>query len=333
MEVLWHTAEAERLIGIAMRRCYTSKPLQEIMEEVSAEYGAYLTCSAYQRMEFDVYEHVRISGLMTASPEELLSLLLRFRYLDVTRLDRETWLVSFNLRTALEAMLAGVNGFSEVVQSVAPNLHKAVGGHPLPPRPAGLETKQRAGTEAGVQMKVEVIQALTPHILNDALRSHGYRQIDSKQELAKHCFVTLSIEGISRVCSHQLVRHRPVSFSQESQRFSAAVEEDFVVPDSIAANTTAREVALTLFAHARQCYAKLRELGIKKEDARFVLPMAISTKLMMTVQSRYLNHILFYRSSASSVGLKAQWEIRRLSDKILTLVSELMPDLFSELTP
>jgi len=331
VKVLWYTKEAERMIGMAMRRCYTTKPIELIEEEVTSEYGAYLSASAYHRMEFDVYEHVRILALVELSAEALLNLLLRYRYLDATPLGKETWLISFNLRTAVEAALAGEVEFQRVVEGVAPTVFKCIKGWPPPPRPAPPEVKRPV--QASQEPKVVILQAFTPQDLRKILQDHGFEPIPLGDDLAKHCFVTLAIEGISRVCSHQLVRHRPVSFSQESQRFSAAVDEDFIIPETINANQSAKELTLRLFGQAKECYAKLRELGIKKEDARFVLPSAISTKLLMTVQTKYLRHILFYRSSATDVGLKAQWEIRQLSDRILSLMRQIMPDLFFQLAP
>jgi thymidylate synthase (FAD) len=331
MKIVWHTKEAERIIGIAMRRCYTTKPIELIEEEVTPEYGAYLSASAYQRMEFDVYEHVRITVLADLSADDLLSLLLKYRYLDATPLTKESWLISFNLRTAVEAAMSGDTEFQKITESVAPTISNCIKGQSPPPRPTPPEVKQ--SVQVSQEPKVVILQAFTPLDLKRALLNYGLELSAQGDELARHCFVTFAIEGISRVCSHQLVRHRPVSFSQESQRFSAAVEEDFIMPDTISMNQSAKELTLRLFRQAKECYARLRELGIKKEDARFVLPMAISTKLLMTVQIKYLKHILFYRSSVTSIGLKAQWEIRRLSDKMLSLMKQIMPDLFSQLAP
>ncbi len=122
----------------------------------------------------------------------------------------------------------------------------------------------------------------------------------------EHIGFTFAIEGISRACSHQLVRHRIANFSQQSQRYVSA-GKDFVMPDSIRSNENAIKIFSTFIFEAGKVYNKLVELGIPKEDARFVLPNATQTKIVMTMNFRELYQVCQIR-----LCTRAQWEIREL---------------------
>lgn len=120
----------------------------------------------------------------------------------------------------------------------------------------------------------------------------------------EHASVTFRIEGISRACSHQIVRHRLASYSQSSQRYVKGVP-DSVVPPSI----LSRECAIEAFTEADYAcmvaYEKLLSLGIPAEDARYILPNASETTLVSTMNLRELFHFLDLRTDKH-----AQWEIR-----------------------
>jgi thymidylate synthase (FAD) len=322
LKPLWHTPEPERLIGVAMRRCYTTHPIETILQEVSREYGEYLVASAYERSEYDVYEHVRILCLAEGSEREVLHTLLRHRYIEATPLG-DGWLFSFNLRTAVEGARLGDEDFNLVVKQVCPIIASMLRGGRRPERPPREEVKP---VQPSASIRTIVLRCLTPKMLSELLLKNGLPAVPA-EEAARHCYLTFEIEGISRVCSHQLVRHRPASYSQESQRFSAAVEEPFIIPETIRRNDQALSVSQASLNLARETYARLRELGVKKEDARFVLPLATGTKLMMTLSARYLRHIAFFRSSYSPVGEKAQWEIRAVVDAMAREAMSLMPEI------
>ena len=322
LDVLWYTDEPEKKIGVAMRRCYTTYPIETIQEEVSREYGEYLVAAAYERYEFDVYEHVRMLCVAKASEREMLDTILNHRYVEATALDQK-WLLSLNLRTALEAARAGEEAFSHAVHEVCPRVARMVEGGKKPDRPSRREV---APQEFPPSPRVSVLQSLTPRMIAGFLSEQGYPR-PAVEELAQHCFFTFEAEGISRVATHQLVRHRPAAYSQESQRFSAAVHEEFILPDTIRENSEALAVATSALNSARGAYERLRGLGIRKEDARFMLPLGTGTKLMMTITARYLRHITFFRSSSSPIGEKAQWEIRAIADQMLSKARELMPEI------
>lgn len=146
----------------------------------------------------------------------------------------------------------------------------------------------------------------------------------------EHVSFTFGVEGISRACSHQLVRHRLASYSQQSQRYVTFSDDEFpqVVPDSIA-HIPARQ---TLFDEAMlACASAYRALvadGVPAEDARFVLPNAAETKIIVTMNARELRHFFELRCCE-----RAQWEIRVMAIEMLRLVKPLAPTLFADAGP
>lgn len=142
----------------------------------------------------------------------------------------------------------------------------------------------------------------------------------------EHISFTFAIEGISRACSHQLVRHRIASFSQQSQRYVALDKKRvrFVVPPLVKKNKTMYQGFVQALEKAYDTYEQLLNLGMKPEDARFLLPQAIETKLVMTMNARSLLNFFQER-----LCRRAQWEIHLLAQKMLKLVQPLAPQLFS----
>lgn len=145
----------------------------------------------------------------------------------------------------------------------------------------------------------------------------------------EHASFTFGIEGISRACSHQLVRHRIASYSQQSQRYVTAKERfEAVTPPGIAArpDLAARFAALMDGCHA--VYRELVDAGIPAEDARFVLPNAAATKLVMTMNARELRHFFALRCCR-----RAQWEIRAMAVEMLRACKQVAPILFADAGP
>ena len=181
----------------------------------------------------------------------------------------------------------------------------------------------------------------------------------------EHVTFTFGIEGISRACSHQLVRHRIASYSQQSQRYVDGENFDFVVPPEIQKN----EKALTIYEKAIETSAKAYKevrnslvvgyisdfLGksqdgtneeimerfkktdkkhysafLKKanEDARFILPNASTTKIICTFNARSLQNFFTLRCCN-----RAQWEIREVADQMLALCKQVAPTLFKNAGP
>ena len=144
----------------------------------------------------------------------------------------------------------------------------------------------------------------------------------------EHASFTFAVDGLSRVASHQLVRHRIASFSQQSQRYVTMSEVEMVVPPAIAGSAAMTDVFLKASECAHDAYRRLVEMGAPKEDARYILPHGWCTKLVMTMNARELHHFFALR-----LCRRAQWEIRDLARKMLALVREAAPLLFETAGP
>ena len=139
----------------------------------------------------------------------------------------------------------------------------------------------------------------------------------------EHVSFTFGIEGVSRVLTHQLVRHRIASYDQQSQRYVAAHGFQYITPPTIEANPAAKERFDKLLADIRSAYDDLVEMGIPKEDARYVLANAAETKILVTMNARTLLHFFNLRCCN-----RAQWEIRDMAYKMLAEVKKVAPTLF-----
>lgn len=138
----------------------------------------------------------------------------------------------------------------------------------------------------------------------------------------EHCSATFLVEGISRPCSQQLERHRIASYTQESQRYVNAGNAEFVFPKSIEDNVVTSDAYYNLISRSKAIYKYLISKGVKPEDARFVLPQAVTTKLMFTINFRSLRNLFKLR-----LDPHAQWEIRELATKIYELLMQAEPRL------
>jgi len=146
----------------------------------------------------------------------------------------------------------------------------------------------------------------------------------------EHASFTFAIEGISRACSHQLVRHRIASYSQQSQRYVDLSQKPlpYIIPLDIKNDPKAKRIFLRGLEKVEFVYQRLVNLGVKKEDARFILPNATETKIVVTMNARELHN--FFRLRCCN---RAQWEIRALAWKMLGLVKKVAPDLFKSAGP
>ena len=144
----------------------------------------------------------------------------------------------------------------------------------------------------------------------------------------EHVTFTFGIEGVSRALTHQLVRHRIASFSQQSQRYVDGGKFGFVIPPSIEDNPNLKEAYIKHMQEAENFYQALTANGVEKEDARFVLPNACDTKIIVTMNVRSLYNFFQHRCCN-----RAQWEIRRLAWAMLRLCQEVAPTLFENAGP
>lgn len=142
----------------------------------------------------------------------------------------------------------------------------------------------------------------------------------------EHAEFTFSVDGISRALSHQLVRHRIASYSQESQRYVDYMklrELSYIMPPKIAENPEALELFQQAMRHTIQAYREMLNRGIPPEDARYVFPNAVETKLVLSFNARSLFNFFEQRCC-----IKAQWEIRFLSLAMLAEVRKVAPHIF-----
>lgn len=152
----------------------------------------------------------------------------------------------------------------------------------------------------------------------------------------EHASFTFVVEGISRACSHQLVRHRLASYSQQSQRYVNEKEFDYLIPPSIKEDEEMRVLFERTMKDIQQSYSYFAEKLVQKgysiesarEDARFVLPNATETKIMITMNARELLH--FFRQRLCN---RAQWEIRTMALAMLKLVKPIAPTIFRNSGP
>ncbi len=146
------------------------------------------------------------------------------------------------------------------------------------------------------------------------------------EAMMDHVVYMFEVEDCSRVTTHQLVRHRAVSYDQESQRFSAATREGVVTPPSVQSNEAAYKAYDDALKAVYSAYEKMVSVGVPKEDARYILPSAIKTKLVMTLNARSLMHLVWQRTA-----LQAQWEIRELAATLHRLAQEATPELWAKI--
>lgn len=140
------------------------------------------------------------------------------------------------------------------------------------------------------------------------LVEHLYK--NGHHSVFEHIYFTFKIEGISRACSHQLVRHRHCSFTQRSQRYCSEDGFEYVTPPTMSDSTMMCDIE-----DITDWYRYYQDKGVPNEDARYILPNACTTELYLSCNLRELIHIANER-----LCTKAQWEIRELIKEMVSLV-------------
>lgn len=152
----------------------------------------------------------------------------------------------------------------------------------------------------------------------------------------EHASFTFAIEGISRACSHQLVRHRIASYSQQSQRYVRLDNMQYIIPPSVESIPSAKESYIRAMDRAQEEYQNLVDLLIAAgknekeaiEDARYVFPNACETKIVVTMNARSLLNFFSKRCCE-----RAQWEIKELAYEMLKECKKVAPILFANSGP
>jgi thymidylate synthase (FAD) len=142
--------------------------------------------------------------------------------------------------------------------------------------------------------------------------------------VVEHAYFTFAISGVSRALTHQLVRHRIASYSQQSQRY-VEQEMNYIIPPSIKKNF--KEEYEEMMEKIWDFYEKLKE-HVPVEDARYVLPNAACSRIVVSMNARSLLNFFELRCC-----LHAQWEIRKLAWKMLHLVRKVAPTIFEKAGP
>ncbi|MCG3108727.1 Flavin-dependent thymidylate synthase [Metallosphaera sp. J1] len=196
-----------------------------------------------------------------------------------------------------------------MISKVLPFKVKLVAYNPQGERVVAIAAKMsrsRHGWDHHVDMPQEEVETW----IRDSI-IHGYWSV------LEHSVYTFSVEGISRVASHQLVRHRIASYTQMSHRFAKPKDEFYrpVVPPSFKDSSA--------FEKVYQEYLHALESGVPEEDARYVLPNGVNTNLVVTMNARELYNFFGLRLCS-----RAQWEIRAVAWLMLDEVKKVHPLLF-----
>jgi thymidylate synthase ThyX len=289
----------------------------------------------------DIIEHVVVTLRVTNSVEPLYWR-TRNRHCEVTDVGANTWIVSGNTRVWLDFFRHGIALEAlPMLKAVAPSVFAEFEIEDL--RLGDWEI-ERLGDSAQTGRPISNLQSPISQSLNLPISQSllpaqlgpmrvtllGYTRplLDDPAWLVDHGAATLFFEGISRTCTHQLVRHRLASFSQESQRYVELSKGGWqaIIPPAVADNAAAMAELSEFWRIAEEKYARLRELGIRKEDARFLLPNAAETRIVTTMNFAAWQHFLWLRA----VDKAAQWEIRALGQEVLKMLYAIAPAVFAE---
>lgn len=138
----------------------------------------------------------------------------------------------------------------------------------------------------------------------------------------EHAYATFRINGVSRAMTHQLVRHRLCAFSQQSQRYVKEDQFDFVYPPAVL-EMQKRVEFFEDMQSIQAMYNKWKGYGLRNEDARFVLPNACCSEIVISANFREWRHIFEVRCDSH-----AQWEIRKAMLTCLMYLNKEAPNVF-----
>lgn len=193
-------------------------------------------------------------------------------------------------------------------------------------------------------MQVELM-AITPNaeeVIEDACRTcylsfHRKNPPESTRELIakilekghhsvlEHASATFRVLGASRVFTHEIVRHRFVSPSQQSQRYVSESKAEVIVPPSVAAVPEAQQEFERIVTAAKETYRKLVAAGVPKEDARYILPGGTASEIVLSANFREWRHVFEVRCHP-----RAHWEIRRVCLEMLRILQHESPIVFGD---
>lgn len=145
----------------------------------------------------------------------------------------------------------------------------------------------------------------------------------------EHIYFTFAVEGVSRALTHQLVRHRLASYNQQSQRYvKFHGNYEYVVPPAVKNNPQIIPKFTALIEQIHNFYEEMLESGVEAEDARYILPNASETKIIVSMNGRELLHFFTVRCCN-----RAQWEIKELATGMLKNIKQVCPVVFEKAGP
>jgi thymidylate synthase (FAD) len=302
---------AENLIEYAGRVCYRSTHRMGTAPN-------FISARVKEGHE-DIIEHVVITLRVQDSQEPLRWRMIN-RHCEVTETDNGAWIVSGNTRVWLDLLRRGIARQAlPILKGIAGKVYE--------------EFAEVAGEVPSVVLPVFSGDLAKLHPAQDGpqrVTLLGFTQplLAGPEVQLHHGSATFLFEGISRACTHQLVRHRLASFSQESQRYVDLSKGGWnaIMPPALAENEAARAKLDEAWGYLQGVYADLREMGIRKEDARFLLPNAAETRIVATMNFAAWSHFLWLRA----VDMAAQWEIRAMGQRVLEMLYMVAPDVFQE---
>jgi thymidylate synthase (FAD) len=192
---------------------------------------------------------------------------------------------------------------------------------PEPERLVAVAAKRSYDKRSAMQIWEEMTDAEVARLLHRVIR-HGHTSV------LEHISFTFAIEGISRSLSHQLVRHRMGSYTQQSQQRSDQRGFAFTVPPEIRKNS---ELAIEFQEKVKalaEFYTRAIETGVPKGQARYILPNACVTRIIMTMNARSLFNLISQRTCGAE-----EWEFRMVASKIHRILLEVAPNIFSHAGP
>ena len=190
---------------------------------------------------------------------------------------------------------------------------------PEPQRAVATAARLCYAPIGAVELMETMSKTQIDNVLKTIMKSGHYSALE-------HASYTFAVDGVSRALTHQLVRHRIASFNQQSQRYVTFTDEpQVVVPDTIEAEPELRAAFDKAIDTAYFTYARLIEAGVPAEDARYVLPNACQSKIVVTMNIRELLHFFELRCCR-----RAQWEIQDLANRMLALADPTAPYIFMD---
>ncbi len=212
------------------------------------------------------------------------------------------------------------NWFTED-NKIAPPMVELLTYTPEPEKLVAVAARRSYDKRPAKQIWEEMNDVKVSRLL-DRVISHGHLSV------LEHANFTFAIEGISRALSHQLVRHRIASYTQQSQQRASEQDFDFIIPPAIQSNPVLCREFQEKMGELTDFYRKALDMGITKGQARYALPNACMTRVIMTMNARSLFNLISQRAC----GVE-EWEFRALAIKMHMTLLTVAPNIFKYAGP